>query len=71
MLGQEYIKEIFIKRKMKIKVGNKIYDGEDEPVLVILSDSDKENIANMLPTATKYCSYPKDYDGDIKKFMKT
>ena len=56
---------------MKIKVGNKIYDGEDEPVLVILSDSDKENIANMLPTATKYCSYPKDYDGDIKKFMKT
>jgi hypothetical protein len=56
---------------MKIKVGNKIYDAEKEPVMVILSDKDKENIINMDPTATKYCGYPDDYDGDIRKFMKT
>jgi hypothetical protein len=43
---------------MKVKVGNKIYDGENEPVMVILSKSDRENIADMLPEATKYCSYP-------------
>jgi hypothetical protein len=43
---------------MKVKVGNKIYDGEDEPVMVILSDEDKKNISKMLPDAYKYCSYP-------------
>ncbi|KKN06844.1 hypothetical protein LCGC14_1073030, partial [marine sediment metagenome] len=29
---------------MKIKVGNKVYDGEKEAVMVILEDQDKENI---------------------------
>jgi hypothetical protein len=43
---------------MKVKVGNRIYDSENEPVMVILSKSDRENIANMLPEETKYCSYP-------------
>jgi len=43
---------------MKVKVGGKIYDGEEEPVMVILSDMDKENIASMAPDATKYCAYP-------------
>ena len=57
---------------MKIKIGEKVYDGNDVPVMVILSDDDKENIANMLPTATKYCSYPEGYDETkIKGFMKT
>ena len=38
---------------MKVKVGNKIYDGENEPVMVILSKGDKKNIANMIPSGTK------------------
>lgn len=42
---------------MKVKVGNKVYDGEKEPVMVILSESDKKNIAGM-GRETKYCSYP-------------
>ena len=45
---------------MKIKVGNKVYDGEKEAVMVILEDQDKENIKDMLPEARKYCMYPKD-----------
>ena len=57
---------------MKIKVGDKIYDGNDEPIMIILEGKDKENIANMSPNATKYCQYPKDIDSDvIKEFMKT
>ena len=57
---------------MKIKIGNQIYDAEDEPIMVILEGNDKENIANMLPTATKYCSYPDECTPDeIKEFMKT
>lgn len=43
---------------MKVKVGNKIYDGEKEPVMVILSKGEKEHIANMDPDNTKYCVYP-------------
>lgn len=43
---------------MKVKVGNKVYDGEQEPVMVILSKWEKEQIANMDPTSTKYCVYP-------------
>jgi len=30
---------------MKIKIGNQIYDAEDEPIMVILEGNDKENIA--------------------------
>ena len=57
---------------MKVKVGNKIYDAENEPIMVILNDNDKENIARMLPDATKYCGYPDDYDiEEVKKFIKT
>ena len=62
---------------MKVKVGNKIYDGNDEPVMVILNQREKEHIANMPLDATKYCVYPSeeekwtanDYEG-IKQWMK-
>ena len=36
---------------MKVKIGDKIYDSEQEPIMVILNDADKNNIKNMLPTA--------------------
>lgn len=56
---------------MKIKIGDKIYDSEHEPIMVILNDVDKNNIKNMLPTATKYCSFPDTIPLDkIKEFMK-
>jgi len=45
---------------MKVKVGNKIYDSEEEPIMVVLSKEDKNNIANMKEETTKYCSYPDD-----------
>ena len=55
---------------MKVKVGDKVYDGNDEPVMVILSDEDKENIKNMPADNTKYCSCPEDSDqGEIEKWM--
>jgi hypothetical protein len=56
---------------MKIKIGDKIYDSENEPIMVILSEQDKKNIKNMLPEATKYCSYPEGMEIKvIKDFMK-
>ena len=56
---------------MKIKVGNKMYDAEKEPIMIILSKSDKENITNMLSTCTKYCCCPSKYTyKQIEDFMK-
>ncbi len=52
-------------RTMKVKVGNKVYDGKKEPVMVILSQGEKEQIANMQAEATKYCVYP-SIEGWIK-----
>lgn len=61
---------------MKVKVGDKVYDSKNEPVMVILTRKDKSNIANMDLKASKYCSYPdtdewveNDY-AKITKWMK-
>jgi hypothetical protein len=58
---------------MKIKVGNKIFNSENQPIMIILSEEDKYNIRNMDNNATKYCSYPDDGfdEQDIIEFMKT
>jgi hypothetical protein len=55
---------------MKVKVRDQLYDGEKEPVMVILTEKDKENIKNMLPEATKYCMCPDSYTHEqIKAWM--
>jgi len=59
---------------MKVKIGNKIYDSENEPVMVILSDGDKKNIANMLEECTRYCSHPDSWfstDEDAYDWMES
>lgn len=57
---------------MKVKVGDKIYDGKKEPIMVILSDNDKELILKMDPKATKYLQYPDTMTPDkARAFMKT
>jgi hypothetical protein len=43
---------------MKVKIGNKIYDSEDEPIMVILTDKEKDQISRMPKNAMKFCSYP-------------
>jgi len=61
---------------MKVKVGDKVYDGEKEPVMIILSEGNKQQIADMHPDATKYCVYPdteewtEDDYAKIKTWMK-
>ena len=62
---------------MKVKVGNKIYDGEKEPVMVILNEGEKKQIAEMPKGLQKYCVYPdtkywieNEYE-KIRKWMET
>ncbi len=43
---------------MKIKIGNTWFDEEvDGPFMLVLDSSDKKNIANMAPEATKYAIF--------------
>lgn len=44
---------------MKVKIKNKIYDSDNEPIMIILSPMDKLNINHMNPSADRYCSFPK------------
>lgn len=56
---------------MKVKIGDQVYDSNEQPVLLILSDQDKENIANMHPDAHKYCVFPESVDENtVREFMK-
>lgn len=43
---------------MKVKVGNVVYDGLNEPVMVILNDRDKTAILDLDIEDEKYCHYP-------------
>ena len=53
---------------MQIKVGDKLFSSEDQPIMVILTEDDKENIANMLPECTKYATFQDDW-GDEKAML--
>lgn len=58
---------------MKVKIGNIIYDTNDQPIMVILAEEDKKNIANMYDECYKYCGYPASGYSveEIEKFMET
>ena len=43
---------------MRVKVGDTWYSPNDIPIMLELSDQDKENISNMLPEAGCYSAYP-------------
>lgn len=54
---------------MKLKVNGYLFEA-DEPIMVILTDKDKENINNMSKDNYKYCAYPDTLSKeDLKKFM--
>lgn len=55
---------------MIVKIGDKKYDSEKEPIMIELSLQERELIAQMDQSATKYCSFPEGLsDVDIAKFM--
>lgn len=55
---------------MIVKIGDQKYDSEKEPIMLELSLTERELIANMDQTATKYCSFPEGMsDEDVAKFM--
>ena len=60
---------------MKVKIGDKVYDANKEPVMIICSHQERQQMASMPEDNTKYCQYPdekqwaeNDYAA-IKKWM--
>ena len=55
---------------MKIAVAGKLFDPNFYAMILILTDKDKENIANMDPEATMYYAYPDGFSAkDIQRFL--
>jgi len=55
---------------MQVKVGDKIYDGGNEPVMIIITSAEKELIADMPEGRYRFCSYPAEQEwvaDDYKK----
>ena len=55
---------------MIIKISDNYYNFTQEPILLILAESEKEHIANMSEENKKYCSFPDESNiNKIKEFM--
>lgn len=56
---------------MKVKIGDKIFDSEETPILLILDNEEIKHMQNMADNNHKYCSFPDDSkDEDIEEFMR-
>jgi hypothetical protein len=54
---------------MKVKIGDKTYDSNEQPIMLILDDIDKQRLSWM-GEQNKYCNYPEGMDiNKIIKFM--
>ena len=61
---------------MKVKIGDKIYSHEDEPIMLIFDDEDDRNILirlleGIVDDATKLCFFEDNISKEtIKEFMR-
>lgn len=59
---------------MKVKIGDKIYDSENEPIMIIMDDIDKENINKAAKIHTdgsyRFVTFPVEMNViDIRNWM--
>lgn len=56
---------------MKVKIGDKVYDSLKQPIMLILSNEEKDLIRNMPESLRKFCSYPEGLTKEIiRDFMR-
>jgi hypothetical protein len=56
---------------MMVKVGNKTYNSEQEPLMIIFEESEKEMVSQMRKTDKKFCVHPESMTQDeVFKFMR-
>ena len=55
--------------EMKVKVGDKIYSAKDQPIMVILDENDRFNIAHMPESVTRYAEFPSDHNMTTEEML--
>ena len=54
---------------MRVKIGDEWHDSRDKPIMVELTDQDKDLISRM-GNQRRFCSYPRGADkGEIARWM--
>lgn len=58
---------------MHVKIGDKVYDANEVPIMLVLSDVDRQQIAAMPPGEHAFCVYPRDRysEEEIQLWMQT
>ena len=51
---------------MKVKINNELYDSNEDPIMIILNDKEKDQISNM-GAAHKYASFPDDIGWSVEE----
>lgn len=46
-----------VDKAMKVKVGDRVYSSEDQPIMIILTMEDKYNISHMAGDAMRYAEF--------------
>jgi hypothetical protein len=55
---------------MKVKIGNRIYNSNNEPIMIIFDIGEKGLIEDMHPQDMKFCAHPQGTDTKtIEHFM--
>ena len=59
---------------MKVKIGDKVYDANEEPIMLIMSDQDRNNIAKSVKlhkdNTLRFVAHPEERDADeISEWM--
>lgn len=57
---------------MKVKIDNKIYNSEEVPIMLIMSENEKAQMSNMPDDSLKYGAAPDRYwhpDPKMSEFM--
>jgi len=52
---------------MKVKIGDKTYDSNKTPIMLILDETDKNNLSKMEPSAVKYITFPDGMNPEVVK----
>lgn len=61
---------------MKIKIGDKIYDNRNIPMMIIIDEDEKYQICHMVEGDNKFCAFPNiphwidNHFANIKEWMK-
>ena len=56
---------------MLVKIGNKIYTADKEPIMIIRQDGDEENMHCLKDNSYRFCFFPlNSCIKDIEEFMK-